>query len=48
MKMIRFEDELLAKIQEQINTHQDTFAGWVKKACKQRLDRDKSIKKCPD
>lgn len=45
---IRFEDELLAEIRTQLANRQESFASWVKEACKQRLDRDKSIKKCPD
>lgn len=44
-KGIRFEDELFEKIIEQAQNCNESFAGWVKEACKQRLKRDKAIKK---
>lgn len=43
-KGIRFEDDLLERIIEQVQKSDESFAGWVKEACKQRLDRDKAIK----
>jgi hypothetical protein len=38
---IRFEDELLEEIRGQIANKQESFASWVKEACRQRLERDK-------
>lgn len=36
-KNLRFEDDLLEQILEQAKKDNESFAGWVKKACKMRL-----------
>lgn len=38
---IRFEDDLLELIQQQAKKDGESFSGWVKTACKMRLDSTK-------
>ncbi|MCX8727176.1 YlcI/YnfO family protein [Gilliamella sp. B2838] len=39
MKHIRFEDDLLELIQQQAKKDGESFSGWVKTACKIRLNK---------
>ena len=36
---IRFEDDLLELIQQQAKKDGESFSGWVKTACKMRLNK---------
>ena len=39
MKHIRFEDDLLEQINQQVKKDSESFSGWVKTACKMRLGK---------
>lgn len=36
-KHIRFEDDLLEKINQQTRKENESFSGWVKGACREKL-----------
>ena len=38
-KIIRFEDDLLEQINQQAKKDGESFSGWVKTACKMRLNK---------
>lgn len=40
LKRIRFEDELLEQVEERAKRENESFSGWVKGACREKLARD--------